>query len=159
MFSLFCVGYRLRMGLPDWVPLQDPNLLWFNTALLVLSAVAMQMAKSAANRGEKKPVRLHLTIAGLLTIAILAGQILVWQGLLEAGLWQLANAPLAFFLLLTGLHALHLAGGLLVWARCTGKAWQGMEVSRFKLSVELCTTYWHYLLAVWFVFFGLLWFT
>jgi cytochrome c oxidase subunit 3 len=33
---------------------------------------------------------------------------------------------------------------------------QGMEVKRLRLSVELCTTYWHYLLLVWFVFFTLL---
>jgi cytochrome c oxidase subunit 3 len=46
-------------------------------------------------------------------------------------------------------------GGLLVWARATWRAWRGIEVVRVKLSVELCTTYWHYLLLVWFVFFAL----
>ena len=47
-------------------------------------------------------------------------------------------------------------GGLLVWARASWRAWRGMEVARIKLSVELCTTYWHYLLLVWFVMFALL---
>jgi cytochrome c oxidase subunit 3 len=156
MFGLFCVGYRMRMDLPDWVPLNDPQLLWFNTGLLVLSAIAMQLAKNAANKGQIGGVRLHLTSAGVLTVAFLIGQFVVWQDLLSAGLYQLSSAPLAFFLLLTGLHALHLAGGLYVWARSTINAWSGMEITRFKLTVELCTTYWHYLLLVWFVFFALL---
>jgi cytochrome c oxidase subunit 3 len=156
MFGLFLVGYRMRMDLPDWVPLNDPQLLWFNTGLLILSAIAMQLAKNAANRGQIGGVRLHLTLAGVLTVAFLIGQYVVWQELLSAGLYQLASAPLAFFLLLTGLHALHLAGGLYVWMKSAVKAWSGMEITRFKLSIELCTTYWHYLLLVWFAFFAML---
>ncbi|MEC9375035.1 MAG: cytochrome c oxidase subunit 3 [Pseudomonadota bacterium] len=156
MFFLFCVGYKMRMELSDWVPLQDPNLLWFNTAILVLSSIAMQLAKNAAMAGKIKKVRLYLTAAGGLTIGFLIGQITVWQELLDAGLYQLSSAPLAFFILLTGLHGLHLTGGLFVWARSVYKAWLGMEIERFKLTIELCTTYWHYLMLVWFVFFALL---
>ena len=156
MFGLFLVGYRLRMDLPDWIPLNDPTMLWFNTGILILSAVAMQLAKNAANRGEIGGVRLHLSLAGLLTVTFLICQYVVWKGLLSAGLHQLTSAPLAFFLLLTGLHALHLAGGLYVWAKSAVKAWSGMEIIRFKISIELCTTYWHYLLLVWFVFFAML---
>jgi len=58
--------------------------------------------------------------------------------------------------LLTALHGLHLLGGLLVWGRATLKSWRHIEVAKIKLSVELCTMYWHYLLLVWFVFFTLL---
>ena len=39
VFSLFTVGYILRMELPDWRPLSEPAQLWFNTALLVISSI------------------------------------------------------------------------------------------------------------------------
>ena len=46
-----------------------------------------------------------------------------------------------------------LIGGLWVWIRTTLRVWRGFEVT---LSVELCTTYWHALLLIWIVLFGLL---
>jgi len=156
MFSLFVVGYRLRMGLDDWQPIADPNILWLNTALLVLASITMQLAKNAAGRSDIRAVRLHLTLAGIFTIAFLAGQYNAWQALVSSGLYTPANPAYSFFVLLTVLHALHLIGGLYVWSKSTINAWSGMEVTRFKTRVELCTTYWHYLLFVWVVFFAIL---
>ena len=60
------------------------------------------------------------------------------------------------FLLLTALHGLHVLGGLWVWGRTTAKVWRGVEVGKVRLSVELCTVYWHYLFLVWLVLFALL---
>ena len=97
-----------------------------------------------------------LTLAGLFSVGFLVGQFLAWQELKAAGFYAVFSAAATFFMLLTALHAIHLVGGLLVWSRATWRAWQGMEVKRLRLSVELCTTYWHYLLLVWFVFFTLL---
>ncbi len=156
MFFLFIVGYRMRMQLADWQPLADPAVLWLNTLLLVLSSFALQRAKNAAERGTIGAVRTNLTAAGILTFTFLFGQYFAWQELLGTGSYAKTNPSFAFFFLLTGLHAIHLVGGLYVWARSAFKAWSGMEIVRFKLSIELCTTYWHYLLAVWLVFFILL---
>ena len=54
------------------------------------------------------------------------------------------------------LHGLHLLGGLWVWGRTTAKVLRGVEVGKLRLSVELCTVYWHYLLLVWLVLFAVL---
>jgi cytochrome c oxidase subunit 3 len=155
MFFLFIAGYRLRMQEADWQPIADPSILWLNTALLIAAAIVMQRARIAAEQGSITRIRNNLTAAGVLTIAFLIGQYFAWQQLSEAGLYVAVLPAAAFFFLLTGLHALHLMGGLLVWARATWRAWRGIEVVRVKLSVDLCTTYWHYLLLVWFVFFAL----
>jgi cytochrome c oxidase subunit 3 len=156
MFMLFVVGYRLRMAEPDWLPITDPNILWLNTALLILGSAMMQRARAAAQQGQITGVRNNLSLAGLFSITFLIGQVLAWQELSAAGLYARTSPAAAFFILLTTLHGIHLTGGLLVWARAVWRAWQGMEVKRLQLSVELCTTYWHYLLLVWFVFFTLL---
>ena len=79
-----------------------------------------------------------------------------------AGLSLGANPANAFFFLLTGAHGLHLVGGLVVWAWNSIRVWRGFgqddsdQANRIRLSVELCTTYWHYLLLVWLILLGLL---
>ena len=156
VFGLFVVGYRLRMAEPDWVPIADPGLLWFNTALLIFSSVFMERTKHAAVKGHITAVRNNLSVAGMLAIGFLVGQYLAWGQLHAAGLYAASDAAAAFFFLLTALHGLHLMGGLFVWGRAAFKSWQQIEVSRIKLRIELCTNYWHYLILVCFVFFTLL---
>lgn len=156
MFFLFIVGYRLRMAEADWQPISDPVLLWANTAVLIIAGVLMQRAREAATESKIRQLRNNLTLALLLTAAFLVGQYFAWQQLSAAGYYIYASPAAAFFVLLTTLHALHLLGGMLVLVRAVWRAWRGVEVARIKLSVELCTTYWHFLLLVWFVFFALL---
>ncbi len=156
LFSLFCVAYIMRMEYPDWQALPDPGLLWLNTIVLILSSIAMQRTKRAALLGEVKGVRFSLITSGVLSFAFLAGQFVAWQQLSAAGYFAASNPANAFFYVITGLHALHLLGGLWVWGKTIIKVGRGLEVRDLSLSVELCTTYWHYLLLVWLVLFGLL---
>jgi cytochrome c oxidase subunit III len=71
----------------------------------------------------------------------------------------LSNPAVAFFYVLTAVHGLHLLGGLLVWGRTLSRVWQGVELIELRLSVALCSVYWHYLLIVWLVLFTLLLYT
>ncbi|MCH8835570.1 MAG: cytochrome c oxidase subunit 3, partial [Proteobacteria bacterium] len=91
--------------------------------------------------------------------AFLVGQLVVWQQLAALGYFAATNPAAAFFYLITALHALHLLGGMVVWGRTTAKVWRGVEVEQVRMSVELCAVYWHFLLVVWLVLFGLLLFT
>ena len=154
VFGLFTVAYNMRIELAtDWVPIPKPTILWLNTALLILTSIAFEMAKHAAHRKQAGRIKLALTAGGALTIAFLFGQYIAWLELQSAGYLLSGNPANAFFYLLTGLHGLHLIAGLYVWARTTLRVWRGYEVT---LSVELCTTYWHALLLIWVVLFGLL---
>ena len=156
VFALFISAYATRMHFGDWRPLQEPRLLTWNTGLLLVTSGAMQWTVVAARRGEIDGVRHGLIAAGVLTFAFLAGQLLVWKQLNDAGAYLTSNPANAFFYLLTAVHGVHLLGGLVAWARTTTKAWRGSEVARVRLSVELCAIYWHFLLVVWLVVFALL---
>jgi cytochrome c oxidase subunit 3 len=101
-------------------------------------------------------LRAGLIAGGVLALVFLAGQLTVWRQLEEAGCGITATTMSAFFYLITALHGLHLAGGLAVWARTTGKVLGGSEAAEVVQSVDLCTLYWHFLLLVWVVMFGLL---
>jgi cytochrome c oxidase subunit 3 len=140
----------------DWTTLAVPKELWLNTGMLALSSVAMQWTRVAARRGRIDGVRIGLIAVGGFSFGFLAGQLWVWQQLTASGYFVAANPANAFFYLLTALHGLHLLGGLWVWAKTTAKVARGVEVGAIRLSVELCTVYWHYLLLVWLVLFALL---
>ena len=156
VFALFISAYAMRMHFGDWSPLQEPRLLTWNTGLLIVTGGAMQWTVAAARRGEIDGVRQGLIAAGVLTVAFLAGQLLVWKQLIDAGVFLRSNPANAFFYLLTAVHGVHLLGGLVAWARTTAKVWRGMEAAKVRLSVELCAIYWHFLLVVWLVLFALL---
>ena len=67
-----------------------------------------------------------------------------------------SNPASAFFYLLTGLHAAHLLGGLWVWSKTSFRLFREEASHELELSVQLCTTYWHFLLLLWVVLFALL---
>jgi cytochrome c oxidase subunit III len=148
LFVLFVSAYAMRLGLADWNPLPRPRLLMLNTALLVCASLAMEWTVHAARRADQDNVRRGLWASGALTFGFLAGQLIVWK--------QLNSAATAFFYLLTAVHGLHVLGGLVAWARASARAWRGTDPARTRLAVELCATYWHFLLAVWVVLYALL---
>ncbi len=159
LFGLFISAYMERMEVADWTPLDEPNLLWVNTLILILGSVGLQRARGAANRGDAQGVRVNLLAGGLLTLAFLGGQLMVWRQLNAGGYFLVSNPANAFFYLLTALHGLHLLGGLWVWGRTVARLYarrSDKQLGKVTLSIELCSVYWHYLLVVWLVLFGLL---
>ena len=156
LFALLITAYHMRMVEADWTDLQLPSVLWLNTAVLVLASVAMQWTLVAARRGQPDVVRMGLASGGVFSFAFLAGQIWAWQQLNASGHYSALNPAYAFFILLTALHGIHLLGGLAVWARATVRAARGFDFNKVRLSVELCTVYWHFLLVVWAALFAVL---
>lgn len=166
LFCLFVSAYYMRMGhaghgtptgASDWAAVRDPSILWFNTVLLIFSSIAMQSARAAVTSGQVEPTRVRLFAAGLLTLGFLIGQWFAWRELRYSELFSPQNPAVAFFYVLTAVHALHLLGGLVVWARTLARSLRkDVELIDVRLSVDLTSVYWHYLLLVWLGLFALL---
>ena len=156
LFALLISAYHMRMMEQDWRHLELPRVLWLNGALLILASIAMQWTLVAGRRRQMGAVRMGLSAAGVCTVAFLGGQLVAWQQLKATGHFTPANPAYAFFLLLITLHAIHLLGGLWVWARTTLRAYRSVDVSQVLFSVRLCAAYWHFLLLVWAVLFTVL---
>ena len=159
MFCLFISAYFMRMDLGDWQPLQDPALLWFNTAMLVLAGGSIQWAGYASNQRQYQSTKCALLATGLFSGIFIVGQLLAWQQLVDQGFYMTSNAAVAFFYLFTGLHGLHILGGLIVWCHATLKIFSEARLSEVTPTVSLCRIYWHFLLIVWLALFGLLLYT
>lgn len=156
-FALIMSAYSLRMELGDWVPMTEPRLLWVNTGLLVAASLVFQWTRNAAIKGRDTALKPGLLLTGVLTAAFVAGQLLAWNQLQQSGQFMTSNPANAFFYFLTGAHAVHILGGMFVWARATTRVMLGRgDAAVTRRSIELCAIYWHFLLLVWLVLFGLL---
>jgi len=155
LFSALVSAYIVRMGLPDWRVMPDPAILWVNTFVLVLSSAALQWASSAARRNNLETTQRSLLIGGGLAFLFMLGQLWAWKELNELGYFVASNPANTFFYLITALHALHLAGGLIAWWRTRSGIRLGLA-TRARQSVSLCAVYWHFLLIVWLALFGMM---
>jgi cytochrome c oxidase subunit 3 len=156
LFALFISAYAMRIGYMDWTPLPQPQLLALNTTLLILASGAVEWAAFAARRGDAATVRKALAATGTLTLGFIAGQLVVWQQLADAGYFLSSSAATGFFYLLTAVHGLHVLGGLVAFSRPAARAWRDEAGPKLRLGVELCAIYWHFLLAAWVVLFAVL---
>ena len=157
LFSLFSVAYIGRMAYGDWRTLPEPTLLWLNTAIIMLSSISFHQATKNAKENQIKKSREYLLLSGVLTFGFIVGQLFVWRELVSFGYFASTNPSYAFFYLLTALHILHLAGGLIAWTVVTVKSFiPQKETSDFALKVNLCAVYWHFLLIVWALLFIML---
>jgi cytochrome c oxidase subunit III len=156
LFSLFTVTYYLRMSLGDWVPLSSPPLLWLNTVLLVMSSLIFQRTRFVLKSSPDADVRVLFLIGGLFALAFVVGQFVVWQQLNNSGFYIASNPANTFFYLMTGLHVIHLLGGLWVWGKTSLLLLSREPAGNTGLSIELCTLYWHFLLLIWIVMFAIL---
>ncbi|RCW79845.1 cytochrome c oxidase subunit 3 [Phyllobacterium bourgognense] len=155
LFTLFISAYFMRMGLQDWWAIPLPGVLWVNTAALVVSSIALEMAKSSAQQNDANAMKIALLASFVTAIGFLAGQLFAWRELVSEGYVLADNPANSFFYLITGMHGLHILGGLLVLSRTTFNVWQGEPPKEARLSIELCAMYWHFMLIVWLVIFAL----
>jgi cytochrome c oxidase subunit III len=156
LFALLVSAYFMRSGYPDWRPVILPHLLWLNTGALVLTSAALYGAARAVDRRRLDHVQARLALAGFFGIAFVAGQLWAWGQMAAAGNLLASNPADSFFYLLTGLHGLHVLGGLIALGWTTDRAWRRFAPDKLRLNVELSALYWHFMLVVWLVLFSLL---
>jgi cytochrome c oxidase subunit 3 len=157
LFFLFIASYLMRMQSTDWHPIAMPRQLWVSTAFLVGASASMHLANSAARNGRGKDVRKTLLAAGLFMAAFLFAQAWAWQVLLAGRVSIASNPAGSYFYLLTAMHGLHVAGGLIAWLLAFRPFLRrdfNAVPTRSTSTVRLCERYWHFLLAVWLALFA-----
>lgn len=158
LFALTVSAYAMRMEISgDWIAVPTPPLLWLNTVILIVGSMALHRAWLAAGDPPRpEALRSGLLLAGACTVAFIVGQLVAWRQLTTSGYGFTGNPANSFFYLVTALHAIHVLGGLVAWVRTTRRVWRGGSAADVRSSVELCAWYWHYLLVIWAILFGLL---
>jgi cytochrome c oxidase subunit 3 len=174
LFVLFSVAYMMRIGYGDWRPApMVPWQLWLSTLLLGVGSVGWHMAARAAAinagaaaaptaQGEASGTPGHAAtlrwcaLAWLSALGFLASQLGGWLALSAQQYLAAASPGAGFFYMLTGLHGLHVLGGMFAAAVVTAGLWRRRGDARGRAGLALCAQYWHLLLVVWLALFGLL---
>ncbi len=150
LFIGFTSAYIVRRTGIDWRPLPLPRLLWWNTAALLLSSVALEMARRRRAALDLRGLRIWLGGTALLASLFVAGQFQAWRLLRALGFFLSSNPHSSFFYMLSGVHLFHLGGGLvwfaLVLYRLRGPRYAPTAGGR---TLSLFATYWHFLGLLW----------
>ncbi|HLL70819.1 MAG TPA: cytochrome c oxidase subunit 3 [Pyrinomonadaceae bacterium] len=166
MFAALSSAYVFRSTRTQqsWQLFAVPQMLWWSTALILVSSATFEVARRALARGERAVYRRWLLASLLLGFGFLASQLLAWRSLVGQGIYLATNPHSSFFYLLTGLHAMHLVGGiaglsyLALRARrdTQGAAATGDAEGKQRASADAIGLYWHFMDGLWVYLFALL---
>ena len=174
LFFSFTAVYLARRGfvspgddyfLRNWVPVKLPwGILLVNTITLLASSFTVDRARRAITRqAALAPVETipgvslgderHFPWLGLTTVlglVFLSGQLSAWQNLSSRGFHLHGGTSSSFVYILTAMHGLHLAGGLLALLLADVASWFGrLHVETRRIIVDITSWYWHAMTAVW----------
>jgi cytochrome c oxidase subunit III len=152
--GLLSTYFFLRASSPRWPPagVEAPELPLISvfTVVLLASSLPIFWAEAGIARGNQARLRAGLLLSFLLGAAFLGNQIYEYNNLAFG--WT-DHAYASIFWTTTGLHGLHVLGGLLISLVIQAKAWTGKLSAEHHESMQVFSLYWHFVDAVWiFVF-------
>jgi len=146
----------------DWHHIVLPRILWFNTLALIASSITLELARhrvAAFMRGQapsRSDSMLWLNATLALGLLFVAGQYLAWMKLRSQGLYLPTNPNSSFFYLLTGVHAVHVLGGLGGLTRVIVKFLSSRWPLR-RSTMDATSYYWHFMGLLWMYLLFILW--
>lgn len=152
--ALFSSYVLLRTGAEHWehgdtflsIPLATTN-----TFVLILSSVTMVMSWAALKMGNFARYRLFMGTTFLAGVAFLVIKTIEYKAKFEHGYLPSTSVFMALYFTMTGLHGLHVIGGMIVNGYLLGpgaRMWQ-TEPQRFINRIEVAGLYWHFVDLVW----------
>ncbi len=162
--AMFSAYVFLRVGAPVWpvgAEVLNVPLATLNTALLITSSMTMVMSWFALQTNEFPKFRRYLGITIALGVAFLVLKGYEYWDKVGEGHYPSTSTFYAIYFALTGLHVLHLLGGVLVcgYHGLFGKSMWQREPERFANRIEVTGLYWHFVDMVWLVMFPTLYLT
>jgi cytochrome c oxidase subunit 3 len=155
-FAAFTSALFIRQASTDWAHLAVPPILFVSTAILLVSSFTMEISRrgfdgkspSQISQIKERGRGLMLLATTLfLGLAFVGGQYLAWRQLAAQGLYLATNPNSSFFYLLTGVHALHVLGGVAALAYLLAQ--NAARGSVRRNLVNGVVIYWHFMAALW----------
>jgi cytochrome c oxidase subunit 3 len=152
LFAALTSAIILRKAEGDWLEFTIPSIFYFSTAVIILSSITMIMALEAAKKDNQNGIKIGLWTTFVLGIVFSYMQYVGWGQLTRGGVYfagSESNPAGSFFYILTGLHVLHLLGGLINLLIVIYKAQKRKYNSSDYLGIQLVGIYWHFLDILW----------
>ena len=152
IFAGLTSAYVVRQGKGDWLKFDLPQLFYVSTAIIIISSVTMNWVLSSAKNNNYKNIKLASLITLILGLAFVVCQFKAWGNLVDQKVFfagKYSNAAGSYLYIMTGLHLVHLIGGifslLFVWV----KSLKNKYNSENLLGIKLCAIFWHFLDVLW----------
>jgi cytochrome c oxidase subunit 3 len=154
-FAAFTSALFVREGASaDWTHLVLPPILYANTLVLLLGSVTLWMATGTVNAHALldshavKTVMSWLIATLALGLLFIAGQYEAWRQLAAQGLFLSTNPNSSFFYVFTGMHILHLLGGIAALVYLVGQL-VGSHTTFRRAAFQNTAIYWHFMGVLW----------
>ena len=149
IFAAFTSAHIVRQADGDWLIYDLPTMLWYTSAIIMLSSVFMQWAYMAAKKDKLEQVKLALAITTVLGILFLVGQVKAWGQLVDNNIYFNGNPAGSFLYVFTFVHALHLVSGVIYLIYMLISSYKYKVHAKNMLNMEMCSTWWHFLGGLW----------
>ncbi len=144
----------------EWRPFDLPVQVWISTFIIIASSIVYHFAQRAIFANDHARSQKLLIATTILGAAFISSQILAWMALVDRGLYMSGNPYAGFFYILTGIHALHVIGGVIalgaIYLRTRTETEYGPELLYRRNLARSVGWYWHFMGAIWIVLFFLL---
>jgi cytochrome c oxidase subunit 3 len=151
-FAAFTSAYIVRRAAGNWQDIALPQAFFYSTAAIVVSSLLLHSSYKAFIQEKIQAYRMFLVAGFAFGMLFVILQYQGWLVLNELGVFIHTNQSSSFLFLITGVHVLHVLGGIaalivaLVYA--FKKGFQAVTPQR-KLRLELIFTYWHFVDILW----------
>jgi len=157
LFVALSSAYIVLSGGEGWFPIRMPRMFFLSTGVILMSSITMSVARRSLKQGSEGSYRRFLWLTLLLGLGFLAAQLFGWRQLVAEGVYFSGRPHSSFFYLFTGMHGIHLLGGILGLIYLAGRSrrWSEQEEKKQTLT-DAVALYWHFMDGVWIWLFLLL---
>jgi cytochrome c oxidase subunit III len=152
LFAAWTSAYIVKRGEPGWSSFELPVQFWINSIIILLSSVTMVWAQRMLKNDKIEMAKVAISITAVLGVAFLVGQVFAWQKMVEMNYYFAgmgSNTSSSFIYVLTGVHGVHIVGGVIYLLLLMIAVFRGKVHSKNMTMVEMCATYWHFLDVLW----------
>lgn len=149
IFAGLTSAYIVRQSEGNWLDYDLPNIFWLTTAIAVASSLTLHWAYYSARKDNFVNLRVGMMLTVLLGIAFLVGQWYSWVAMVDRQVFFVGNPSGSFLYVFTGLHAAHLISGVIFLIIVLISTFRLKVHSRAMVTMEMATTYWHFLGGLW----------
>ena len=149
IFAALTSAYIVRQSEGNWLEYDLPTIFWYTSGIVIISSICLQYAYWAAKRDNLTGLRAGLGLSVLFGIAFLVGQWYSWVALVDENVFFVGNPSGSFLYVFTGLHAVHLISGVIFLIIVLISTYRYKVHSKSMDTLEMATTFWHFLAALW----------
>jgi cytochrome c oxidase subunit III len=149
IFASMTSAYIVRQSEGNWLEFDLPQILYYSSAVIILSSLVFHWAFVSAKKDELNKVKIGMIATTILGFVFLVMQWYSWVALVDRDVYFVGNPAGSFLYIFTGLHAIHLISGVIFLIIVLISSFKYQVHSKNMTALEMCLTYWHFLGGLW----------